>query len=276
MHLTPPPPLKPWMRKRIREAAEAGDEAAVLAALAALSRREAVFADTDFEAGAGAGQQVVARQHGRAIAFPAPLQRENHRTILMGYAESLGGKYQDEGWCEVEPGDVVVDCGAYVGGFALSVAGIASRLVLIEPAPANHACCVANLAPHAGATVIQAGLFDRSGTLPLRLSRSGVDHSLLEPDRGDTGITVEVEILRLDDLAQRLKLDRIDFFKLEAEGAEIEAIDGMGDLRPRKIAIDAGPERYGESPMPQLTAMLAERGYETRARGNVLNAVLRG
>jgi FkbM family methyltransferase len=264
------------MRKRIREAAEAGDEAAVLAALAALSRREAVFADTEFEAGAGAGQQVVARQNGRAIAFPAPLQRENHRTILMGYAESLGGKYQDDGWCEVEPGDVVVDCGAYVGGFALSVAGIASRLVLIEPAPANHACCVANLAPHAGATVIQAGLFDRSGTLPLRLSRSGVDHSLLEPDRGDTGTTVEVEILRLDDLAGRLKLDRIDFFKLEAEGAEIEAIDGMGALRPRKIAIDAGPERYGESPMPQLTVMLADRGYETRARGNVLNAVLRG
>jgi FkbM family methyltransferase len=272
MHLTPPPPLKPWMRKRIREAAEAGDEAAVLEALAALSRRETVFAETDFTVGG----HVVASQNGRTIAFPAPLQRENHRTILMGYAESLGGKYQAEGWCEVEPGDVVVDCGAYVGGFALSVAGIASRLVLIEPAPANHACCVANLAPFAQAAVVQAGLFDNTGTLPLNISRSGVDHSLLAPDRGVTGKTVEVEILRLDDLAKRLGLDRIDFFKLEAEGAEIEAIEGMGALRPRKIAIDAGPERYGESPMPQLTAMLAERGYETRARGNVLNAVLTG
>jgi FkbM family methyltransferase len=271
MHMTPPPPLKPWMRKRIREAAEAGGEAEVLAALTEVSQSHQVFAETSFENGA----MVVARQRGRTIAFPKPLQRENHRTILMGYVESLGGKYQLEGWCEVMPGDVVVDCGAYVGGFARSVVEIAGRTILIEPAPANYDCCVANLSGFPNAEVIQAGLFDKTGTLPLQMSRSGVDHSLLSPDRGATGRSIEVQILRLDDLAGRLGLDRIDFFKLEAEGAEIEAVAGMGDLRPKKIAIDAGPERYGESPMDELVAMLAERGYETRPRGHVLNAVLK-
>ncbi|MDH3263827.1 MAG: FkbM family methyltransferase [Paracoccaceae bacterium] len=260
------------MRKRIREAAEAGDQTAALAAaLTEVSRSHRVFVETTFEE----GDTVIARQNGRSIAFPQPPHRENHRTIPMGYVESLGGKYQVEGWCEVEPGDVVVDCGAYVGGFARSVVVTAGRVVLIEPAPANFDCCLANMAGFDNAEVVQAGLFNRTGTMALQMSRRDVDHSLLTPDRGATGSSIDVEILRLDDLAKRLKLKRIDFFKLEAEGAEIEAIEGMGSLRPRKIAIDAGPERYGESPMAELITMLEERGYETRPRGHTLNAVLR-
>ncbi len=272
MFMTPPPQLKPWMRKRIREAEVGAGEAEVLAALSEVSRSHEVFADTSFEI----GEAIVARQNGRAIAFPRPLHRENHRTILMGYVESIGGKYQQDGWCEVDEGDVVIDCGAYVGGFARSVVEIAKRVILIEPAPANYDCCLMNLGDFANAEVIQAGLFNATGTLPLQMSRRCVDHSLLSPDRGATGEAIDVQILRLDDLVVRLGVDRVDFLKLEAEGAEIEAIEGMGDLRPRKISIDAGPERYGESPMPQLTEMLQTRGYETRARGHNLMAVCKG
>lgn len=272
MHMTPPPQLKPWMRKLIRAAAQVGEQSAVLEALAEVSRSHNVFATTTFEVGIN----VTVNQNGRSIVFPRPLQRENHRTILMGYLESLSGKYQDKDWCEVEVGDIVVDCGAYVGGFARSVVEIADRVVLIEPAPENASCCRTNIVDLENAEVIQAALFDHSGTMPLNLSRSQVDHSLLAPDRGASGNTLEVEVFRLDDLTQRLGLDRVDFFKLEAEGAEIEAINGMGNLRPRKIAIDAGPERHGESPMDELVTMLEQCGYETRARGNVLNAVLKG
>ncbi|MEM9344364.1 MAG: FkbM family methyltransferase [Pseudomonadota bacterium] len=272
MTLAEPAPLKPWMRKEIRAAADgnAGSEEGTLTALAELSRGHKNYFDTDFVL----ANQVIVRQAGRDMHFPRPLNRENHRTILTGYLEVLHGKYQKPGFCEVRPGDTVIDCGAYVGGFARSVAPIAGRLVLIEPAPANLGCCIANLSAFAHARVVQAGLFNTSGTFELQLSDRDVDHSLLAPDRGATGETLTVPTYRLEDLATSLGLDQIDFFKLEAEGAEIEAIDGMGPLRPRNIAIDAGPERYGESPAPELTRMLIARGYEVAQTGNTLFARL--
>ncbi|MEL6169821.1 MAG: FkbM family methyltransferase [Pseudomonadota bacterium] len=267
--MTPPEPLKPWMRKRIREAATEPSEIEVLAALVRTAREHDAFVDTEFEM----GDTIVTRQKGRTVHFPRPLHKENHRTILRGYLEGLHGKYQIEGFCEVAEGDVVVDCGAYVGGFARSVVEIASRVVLIEPAPANYECCLSNLKGFDTAEVHQMGLFNTTGTLPLQLSNRCVDHSLLAPDRGATGESVEVPIMRLEDLAAKLDLNHIDFLKLEAEGAEIEVIDGMGAMRPSKISIDAGPERYGESPMEELQEMLRTRGYEVQARGNTLCAV---
>lgn len=269
MYMTPPEPLKPWMRKRIRETRQAGSELEVLGALSRLSKEHKAFIDTDFDV----GEDVIAKQLGRAIHFPRPLHAENHRSIVRGYYEGLHGKYQMDDFCVVEPGDTVIDCGGYVGGFARSVVEIAARTAVIEPAPNNYDCCVANLAEFDNAEIHQMGLFNTTGTLPLQMSSRCVDHSLLAPDRGATGESVEVPIMRLDDLVKKIKFPKIDFFKLEAEGAEIEAIEGMGDLRPRKIAIDAGPERYGESPMEELTDMLIERGYKTKSRGNTLMAV---
>ncbi|MCY1126371.1 FkbM family methyltransferase [Frigidibacter sp. RF13] len=259
------------MRKAIRAAGDAGSEADILSSLTDLSRSHRIFAETRFEV----ADQIVAHQNDRAIAFPRPLHRENHRTILMGYVESIGAKYQEDGWCEVEPGDIVVDCGGYVGGFARSVVEIAERVIVIEPAPTNYDCCLTNLAGFDQALIVQAGLFDKTGTLPLQMSRRCVDHSLLSPDRGATGESIPVQTLRLDDLMGRVGITRLDFLKLEAEGAEIEVIEGMGAARPRKISIDAGPERYGQSPIADLTAMLTERGYETKARGHNLLAVLK-
>ena len=269
MYLNPPGPLNPWMRLAVRAAEKASTEIAILHGLSELSQTHRAWVPTTFDL----QEHVVVGQNEREIHFPRPIHRENHRTILRGYVESLHGKYQIEGFCEVEAGDVVIDCGAYVGGFGLSVAPIASRLVLIEPAPTNHACCVSNLKDFPNAIALQMGLFDISTDFELQLSKSDVDHSFLTPDHGATGETIRVPSRRLDELASELELDRIDFFKLEAEGAEIEAIAGMGDLRPTKISIDAGPERFGESPAPELTKTLQSYGYEVRMSGHTLCAV---
>jgi len=64
----------------------------------------------------------------------------------------------------------------------------------------------------------------------------------------------------------------LDFVKLEAEGVEIEVFEGLGELKPRKFAIDVSPERNGESPGPELTVRLEELGYNTHQRGHVLFA----
>ncbi|MGB0412630.1 MAG: FkbM family methyltransferase [Pikeienuella sp.] len=273
MHMKPRHRIRRWMRLEILETVKQGRglEVNTLAALSNLSFDKEHYEDTIFDL----GETVKVTQCGHEIHFPRPLHRENHRGILRGYLTGLSAKYQRDGEFEVEPGDIVVDCGAYVGGFARSVVEIAERVVLIEPAPANYRCCQLNLAQFDNATVLNCGLFNETGVMPLNLSGSDVDHSFITPDQKGTGKTFEVPILRLDDLAKQQNLPRIDFWKLEAEGVEIEAIQGMGDMLPRKISIDTSPERMGMSPEKELTELLQAKGYDISTSENALRARLR-
>lgn len=83
---------------------------------------------------------------------------------------------------------------------------------------------------------------------------------------------IDVDIVRLDTFASKIGLDQIDFLKIEAEGVEIEAFEGAGDLPIKKIAVDVSPERDGESPCEYFKDALSSRGYDVKLRGNVLFA----
>src|SRR5690349_22089033 len=42
-------------------------------------------------------------------------------------------------------------------------------------------------------------------------------------------------------------------------GVELEVFDGLGDMLPRKLAIDVSPERNGESPADEFQSRLQDR-----------------
>jgi hypothetical protein len=68
---------------------------------------------------------------------------------------------------------------------------------------------------------------------------------------------------RLDDFATGFKVDgRKCFLKIEAEGFEIEVIQGFGSFRPQVISVDVSPERFGESPLSSIQKSLTEMGYK--------------
>jgi FkbM family methyltransferase len=244
-------------------------EAARHHAYTAFSHQHPDLVSTSFR---GEGEQVVARQLDRDITYPAPLPLIKYSHISFGYEEWLEHKYSLPEFVVVEPGDVVVDCGAFVGGFSLSAARIADQVHLFEPEPANVACIERNFAGVDTVTVNQMGLFTTTGTEWLNVSESGVEHSMLQPDDGDAVDRISIEVTRLDDYCERRGLDGIDFLKVEAEGVELEVLQGLGEVRPRRIAVDVSPERDGTSPARQITALLEGWGYETRRRVNVLFA----
>ena len=70
-------------------------------------------------------EYVLAHQREAVIAFPRPLPLIKYAHLSCGYEEWLAHKYALPGFVEVKPADVVVDCGAYVGGFSLSAVRIA-------------------------------------------------------------------------------------------------------------------------------------------------------
>jgi len=215
---------------------------------------------------------LTAQQDGQLISFPRPLPIVKFSHLICGYERWLEHKYSLPGFLAVEDGDVVIDCGAYVGGFCLSAAKRARSLHAFEPEIKNFACLQANLSGLPNIVLKQAGLYSVSQIMKLNISRSGVEHSLLAPDDGETIERRPTQFISLADYCADNNILTIDFLKLEAEGVELEIFDGLGDLRPRKLAIDVSPEREGRSPANDFLFRLKPLGYEIRQRGNVMFA----
>lgn len=218
---------------------------------------------------------AIAAQAGREIAFPRPVPLVKLNLIAFGYEEWLRRKYCLPGFVEVRPGDIVVDCGAYVGGFSLSAARIAGMVHAFEPDRHNAVCARRNLSAFANVRLVECGLHDRSGEMILNISSSNVEHSMLPPDDGAVVEQRIISTASLADYARTNGIEAFDFVKIEAEGVELEVFAGLEELRPSQLAIDVSPERNGVSPASEFRAILEPLGYEVRQRGQVMFALLR-
>ena len=145
---------------------------------------------------------AIAHQRGRDIAFPIPVPIIKLSHIVFGYEELLQRKYCLPGFVEVEPGDLVIDCGAFVGGFTLSACKVARAVHAFEPDEANFQCLSTNFKAQANVVLNMEGLYSESKTMTLNLSASGVEHSLLMPDDGPPVATRSITVRSLTRLLQ--------------------------------------------------------------------------
>lgn len=173
---------------------------------------------------------------------------------------------------DFRPGDVVVDCGANVGElkYWFELNDLAVEYIGIEPSPLEYRCLVENVAPSAAFNV---GLWDRDGELDFYVSSQMADSSLIEPPEYDE--IIKVPTRRLDSL---LPEGPIRLLKLEAEGAEPEAISGCEGLLERidYVSADLGFERGREqtSTFGEVTNFLLSRGFAVVANGRKRLTVL--
>jgi FkbM family methyltransferase len=154
--------------------------------------------------------------------------------------------YQAE--IHVRPGDVVIDCGAHIGGFTRTALALgASLVVAIEPEPKNLLAFRRNMETELKSgkvRLVPKGIFDKPGKLKLHLSESGDAHSVVEPRRGSGDI--EIEVVTLDSLMGSLDLHRVDFIKMDIEGAEQKALQGARLMLTRykpRLALSAYHEK---------------------------------
>jgi len=129
----------------------------------------------------------------------------------------------------VQPGDVVLDCGANVGVFTKkALAQGASHVIAIEPAPENLAVLRKNLAAEIAAgkvTIYAKGVWNKDDTLTMYIdtTNSAADSFVR---RADNSGTVQLPLTTIDHLVEDLHLDRVDFIKMDIEGAERQAVAG--------------------------------------------------
>lgn len=116
-------------------------------------------------------------------------------------------------------------------------------------------------------TVIQAAAGRQSGVAKLYGGESGGSQaSLISRDVLAGSGTVDVTVMRLDDCIRERSIDRVDLLKLDVEGFELAALEGLGaKLRPDTV--DAIQFEYGGTTLDagvslrDLYGVLSQAGY---------------
>lgn len=149
-----------------------------------------------------------------------------------------------------QPGDVIVDIGAGRGEDVLAFSravGPAGRVWAIEPHPLSFAVLerLCRLNRLANVTALQYASMDR--TEELQIETLPVWESNYVRSGPPGAATYPVHGVRFDDLAEQHGIERIDFLKMNIEGAERHALPGCSEAlrRARFVCIAAHDFRAG-------------------------------
>lgn len=194
----------------------------------------------------------------KELLLPSPKQAYDQAVFDEPYEDLL----------KVEEGDIVVDAGASVGAFSQSVVDRADIVIALEPELSNAECLKKNLSDYTNVEVVEKALWSEGGSASFELKDSILGHriSVEGYDRVDT--------VTLEEIADTYSLERIDFLKMDIEGAEVEALKGAGrglDIT-RKAVIAAYHERRGKKTAEQVQQLLDDRGFDVSEENDFVYA----
>jgi FkbM family methyltransferase len=197
--------------------------------------------------------------------------------ITSDYIDLLKGQGYEKGTTRVftalvKEGMNVVDIGANVGYYTLLAArrtGAHGTVYAFEPEPRNFKLLSENIRLNGYENVVatQKAVSNETGTTSLFLSpRGGTSHSLLSSRDRSKG-TIEVEAVALDEFFEAEGNPAIQVIKMDIEGWEMEALDGMRRVimrnSPLKMIVEFIPRLLlsrGARPLA-LTDRLKELGF---------------
>lgn len=132
----------------------------------------------------------------------------------------------------ISKGDIVIDVGANIGYYALlfsRLVGEKGKVFAFEPEPRNFELLKKNVQVnnYKNIVLIQKALSDKNEQLDLFISKNMANHKIYQQKNQDAN-SIKIDAIRLDDYIKNQDLtDKINFIKIDVEGAELRAFNGM-------------------------------------------------
>ena len=166
------------------------------------------------------------------VLWKTPLGRfwgteRDGRELDLLTLEQTGGDIYEQGPVAVHDSDVVIDVGAHLGTFTrIAMHRGARQVIAVEPDPVNAACFSRTFADEISdgrVRLVEAAAWHSPGSLEFEVGGASQTGHVAGSHAAKT---VTVRAVTLDQVVEELKLGRVDFIKMDIEGAERHALTG--------------------------------------------------
>ena len=173
----------------------------------------------------------------------------------------------------VKSGDVCLDVGANIGHHSIFLAklvGETGRVIAFEPIPklADQIEDSARENKLENLKVVVSALGEKNYETVIHINKYVIGSSSLLPTRYGTDVEkVNIKVSKLDDMCGDLKINKIDFIKIDVEGYEWFVLDGAKETISKykpKIVIEYSPEYYRQNDithMDMIISFLRDNNY---------------
>jgi FkbM family methyltransferase len=170
---------------------------------------------------------------------------------------------------DVTQAGCVIDVGAHLGWETVRYAQMfpAAQVHAFELVPATCEQLRRNVAGEPRIRVHGFGLSNATGSVRIALQADPQLNSLSDRAQADAeGSAVEVQFHRLDKVADELGLRSVDLLKIDAEGHDLQVLEGAGALfaaravRAVLVEVDFGGSHLQHGNFAEIAAWLAPQG----------------
>ena len=182
-------------------------------------------------------------------------------------------KIYDQFGIKVEEGDTVIDIGAHVGIFSIYAAELSKsgKVYAFEPFLENFSMLQKHktLNNKTNLLIYNLGVTGTKGKRILNLSTDNNTggHSLHLKSNSENKI--EIETIILSEFCNQMEIDKIDFLKLDCEGAEFEILMAEQSLldRVQKVILECHP--FENNTVSSMIKLLENKGFKVYKETNV-------
>jgi len=197
-----------------------------------------------------------ARATEKGITLLSPTPKFLGLRTLKGFEDKF------EKFFKIEKGDTVLDVGACIGDTTVPMAiktGDKGIVITVEPEPNNISFLKANTSKFSNVWIIEKAAWNRKEPLQFYIHSTPTGHSIIDQFED----YIEVQADTLDNIVKAW--DRIDFAKMDVQGAELQVLEGAEEMlrKTRKIVVET--HYSGERALyPKVSNFLKARGLTVR------------